>query len=115
VSDRFTLVRPTRSGRVGHPANGYRDGTTGKRRMFKCAGLIFDDHVRRCRWTYRYYFATAEWPAVLVWARATMIIKAKGKSFEVAQVMDTEDVPEDVRAWGDTQLVALRLKGDVGA
>jgi len=111
---RFVVIRPTRSGRVGHPGNGNK---LSGRKMFKCAGLIFDDFARSCRWTYRYYFATDEWPVILVWARANMIRRNnKSVAFEVSRVIpDEADVPEDVYQFGRTELVRLRLRGEIGA
>jgi hypothetical protein len=92
---------------VGHPS--------GNRRMFKCAGVIFDDAMRDGRWTVRIYHATDEWSQTMVWCFAKRRVSVRGihSGFHPNDVVPECDVEQAVYDFAWTELARLRLTGAV--
>ena len=113
MTRRFSNVRATQFGRVGHPA-------PLDRKLVKCAGVTFEDRKEGKMYTFRKYEAYRdEWPEVDVWTVRDLLpvkdqdSRMRGIGYGNQRKVEEADVPAEVREFALAMLVQFRLQGRV--
>lgn len=111
MTRRFRNPKPTKFGRIGHPeAEGNK--------MFRCAGVIYVDNITNNRWCLRVYFPTEATPELVVWTRAVWRgdnHPRYASGFAPQEVIPAGNIDEEVKQFGWSELVRLRLTGRLSA
>lgn len=110
---RFFNPKPTKYGRIGHPA-------ALDRKLVRCAGVTFIDKKEGKKWTFRMYEKYRDqWPELAVWTvQILMPTNTRAHTpdgYGPQTKVEEEDVPGEVREFALACLVRFRLNGQVYA